>query len=142
MKSQRQAKILEIIGQKDIETQEQLLAALEENGFRSTQATISRDIKDLRIVKELSDSGSYRYTVQQLLDVVAGKVAQRDFAHGSVAVGERGRIDRLAPEEGIECLGEGLGGGQHGYQLCGGHHCRRRYGADSDAGFRLCQRIL
>ena len=35
MKSQRQAKILEIIGQKDIETQEQLLAALEENGFRS-----------------------------------------------------------------------------------------------------------
>ena len=63
MKSQRQAKILEIIGQKDIETQEQLLAALEENGFRSTQATISRDIKDLRIVKELSDSGSYRYTV-------------------------------------------------------------------------------
>ena len=65
MKSQRQAKILEIIGQKDIETQEQLLAALEENGFRSTQATISRDIKDLRIVKELSDSGSYRYTVQQ-----------------------------------------------------------------------------
>lgn len=49
-----------------------------------------------------------------LLDVVAGKVAQRDFAHGSVAVGERGHIDRLAPEEGIECLGEGLGGGQHG----------------------------
>ena len=65
MKSQRQAKILEIIGQRDIETQEQLLTALEENGFRSTQATISRDIKDLRIVKELSDSGSYRYTVQQ-----------------------------------------------------------------------------
>ncbi len=65
MKSQRQAKILEIIGHRDIETQEQLLAALEESGFHSTQATISRDIKDLRIVKELSDSGSYRYTVQQ-----------------------------------------------------------------------------
>lgn len=65
MKSQRQAKILEIIGQKDIETQEQLLSALEKSGFRSTQATISRDIKELRIVKELSESGSYRYTVRQ-----------------------------------------------------------------------------
>ena len=65
MKSQRQAKILELIGQKDIETQEQLLMALEESGFRSTQATISRDIKELRIVKELSPAGAYRYTVQQ-----------------------------------------------------------------------------
>lgn len=65
MKSQRQAKILEIIGGQDIETQEQLLSALERSGFRSTQATISRDIKELRIVKELSESGSYRYTVRQ-----------------------------------------------------------------------------
>ncbi len=65
MKSQRQSKILELIAQRDIETQEQLLAALEENGFRSTQATISRDIKELRIVKELSAVGTYRYTVQQ-----------------------------------------------------------------------------
>jgi transcriptional regulator of arginine metabolism len=65
MKSQRQSKILELIAQRDIETQEQLLNALEESGFRSTQATISRDIKELRIVKELSAAGTYRYTVQQ-----------------------------------------------------------------------------
>ncbi len=65
MKSQRQAKILELIAQRDVETQEQLLSALEECGFHSTQATISRDIKELRIVKELSDVGHYRYTVQQ-----------------------------------------------------------------------------
>lgn len=65
MKGQRQSKILELIAQRDIETQEQLLLALEENGFHSTQATISRDIKELRIVKELSASGAYRYTVQQ-----------------------------------------------------------------------------
>lgn len=65
MKSQRQSKILELIAQQDIETQEQLLAALEKNGFHSTQATISRDIKELRIVKELSAAGTYRYTVQQ-----------------------------------------------------------------------------
>ena len=63
MKSQRQAKILEIISNKNIETQEQLLAELQKEGFRGTQATISRDIKELRIVKELTSLGTYRYTI-------------------------------------------------------------------------------
>ena len=63
MKSQRQAKILEIISNKNIETQEQLLAELQAEGFRGTQATISRDIKELRIVKELTSLGTYRYTI-------------------------------------------------------------------------------
>ena len=63
MKSQRQAKILEIIATKNIETQEQLLSELQAEGFRGTQATISRDIKELRIVKELTSLGNYRYTV-------------------------------------------------------------------------------
>lgn len=62
MKSQRQAKILEIISNKNIDTQEQLLQELQEAGFRATQATISRDIKEMRIVKELTSLGSYRYT--------------------------------------------------------------------------------
>ena len=62
MKSQRQAKILEIIANKSIETQEQLLSELQTEGFRGTQATISRDIKELRIVKELTSLGTYRYT--------------------------------------------------------------------------------
>ena len=62
MKSQRQAKILEIISTTNVETQEQLLQELEEAGFRSTQATISRDIKELRVVKELTSLGTYRYT--------------------------------------------------------------------------------
>ena len=63
MKSQRQAKILEIIANKNVETQEQLLAELQAEGFRGTQTTISRDIKELRIVKELTSLGNYRYTV-------------------------------------------------------------------------------
>jgi transcriptional regulator of arginine metabolism len=63
VKSQRQAKILEIISNKNIETQEQLLAELQAEGFRGTQATISRDIKELRIVKELTSLGTYRYTI-------------------------------------------------------------------------------
>lgn len=62
MKSQRQAKIMEIISTRNVETQEQLLAALQQEGFHATQATISRDIKELRIVKELSSLGTYRYT--------------------------------------------------------------------------------
>ena len=62
MKTQRQAKIMEIISTKDIETQDQLLQALQEAGFYSTQATISRDIKELRVVKELTSFGTYRYT--------------------------------------------------------------------------------
>lgn len=63
MKSQRQAKIMEIISNRNVETQEQLLALLQDEGYRATQATISRDIKELRIVKELSSLGTYRYTV-------------------------------------------------------------------------------
>lgn len=62
MKTQRQAKIMEIISNTNVETQEQLLQLLQEAGFTSTQATISRDIKELRIVKELTALGTYRYT--------------------------------------------------------------------------------
>lgn len=61
MKTERQTKILEIISTQDIETQEQLLRELQAAGFHSTQATISRDIKELRIIKELTAMGSYRY---------------------------------------------------------------------------------
>jgi len=62
VKSQRQAKIMEIISNQNVETQEQLQAALLKEGFRCTQATISRDIKEMRIVKELTSLGIYRYT--------------------------------------------------------------------------------
>ena len=61
MKRARQNIILEIIAAKDIETQNQLMQALSELGVKSTQATLSRDIKELRLVKELSPSGRYRY---------------------------------------------------------------------------------
>ena len=61
MKSGRQSEILQIIAERDIETQQQLLEALAERGVKSTQATLSRDIKDMRLVKELGPNGSYRY---------------------------------------------------------------------------------
>ena len=65
MKAQRQAKIVEIISNANVETQEQLLQALTDQGFNSTQATISRDIKELRIVKELTSLGTYLYCVPE-----------------------------------------------------------------------------
>ncbi len=65
MKAQRQAEILQIIQDDDIETQDQLLDALSLRGMRSTQATISRDIKELHLIKELTPQGAYRYVVSE-----------------------------------------------------------------------------
>ena len=63
MKNDRQAMILEIISQENIETQEQLLARLQERGIISTQATISRDIKQMHLIKEPVGQGVYKYAV-------------------------------------------------------------------------------
>ena len=63
MKNDRQAKILEIIEREPIDTQEQLQIRLQEQGITCTQATISRDIREMRLVKTLSPSGSYYYSV-------------------------------------------------------------------------------
>ena len=61
MKLGRQSVIMEIINERDIETQNQLMAALAERGVKSTQATLWRDIRDMRLVKELGPKGNYRY---------------------------------------------------------------------------------
>ena len=61
MKSARQIAILEVIADQAIETQEELADALRNHGFQVTQATVSRDIKELRLVKALSADGAYRY---------------------------------------------------------------------------------
>lgn len=61
MKTGRHAQILDIIAEHPIETQDELLTRLREEGFKATQATISRDIKDLRLVKTLGSDGKYRY---------------------------------------------------------------------------------
>lgn len=63
MKTKRQEKILEIIAASPIETQEQLLEQLKAAGMYVTQATISRDIKELHLVKEQTGRGKYHYVV-------------------------------------------------------------------------------
>lgn len=61
MKVTRHAKILEIISSRNIETQEDLADQLKQSGMNVTQATVSRDIKELKLIKVLSDSGKYKY---------------------------------------------------------------------------------
>ena len=61
MKTVRHAVIKEIIESQDIETQEELASALRVRGIDVTQATVSRDIKELRLLKVLSESGGYKY---------------------------------------------------------------------------------
>lgn len=63
MKTSRQSAILQIITEQEIETQGQLIKALAERGVSSTQATLSRDIKELQLVKELGNNGKYHYVV-------------------------------------------------------------------------------
>lgn len=61
MKVTRHSKILEIINSEDIETQEDLAEELRKSGMDVTQATVSRDIKELKLIKVLSDKGRYKY---------------------------------------------------------------------------------
>ena len=63
MKSKRHSKIIEIINSKAIETQEELAEELKSAGFEVTQATVSRDIKTLRLIKIQGADGKYRYSI-------------------------------------------------------------------------------
>lgn len=63
MKGTRQSKILDIIGKQQIETQEDLILKLREEGYDVTQATVSRDIRELKLIKTMTENGSYRYSV-------------------------------------------------------------------------------
>ena len=64
MKKRRHKLILDLIEQYDIGTQEELLALLRDKGYDVTQATVSREVKELRLLKTLSANGVYKYTVE------------------------------------------------------------------------------
>lgn len=72
MKITRQSTILEIISTQNIETQTQMLDELAKRGFDSTQATVSRDIRELHLVKKVAPNGHYRYTQASAEDVSVG----------------------------------------------------------------------
>ncbi len=98
MKSQRQQVIMKLVSEEKIDTQESLLAALAERGFRVTQATVSRDIKELSLIKIVAPDGSYRYSIPSLkksgmqdqqnsvLGFISDSVLSVDYAGNTVVV--------------------------------------------------------
>ena len=107
MKTGRHARILDIIAEHPIETQDELLTRLREEGFKATQATISRDIKDLRLVKTLGSDGKYRYVSASrsstdirtnFSNLLARNIFMRDCAANSVfpfVIAPRKRLNSL-----------------------------------------------
>ncbi|MER1993835.1 MAG: arginine repressor [Eubacteriales bacterium] len=86
MKSKRQNEIIEIISTADIETQEELAAALRERGYPITQATVSRDIRELRLIKVTSKSGGYKYAKPVRHEVAVSERLTRILADSLIHV--------------------------------------------------------
>ena len=96
MKNDRQTKIMEIIEREAIDTQEQLQQRLQEMGISCTQATISRDIKQLHLIKEPIGQGKYRYAISvqrnklnvadKLRTIFRESIISVDFAQNLVVV--------------------------------------------------------
>lgn len=92
MKSKRQNKILEIISEQPIETQGSLVKALNNLGYKVTQATVSRDIKELGLVKVQSEPGEYRYSANKKQLARDLDVLIRIFADTVVSVVPAGNL--------------------------------------------------
>ena len=86
MKSNRQNEIIEIISASDIETQEELATALREKGYQVTQATVSRDIRELRLIKVASKSGGYKYAKPMRHEVAVSERLTRILADSLIHV--------------------------------------------------------
>jgi transcriptional regulator of arginine metabolism len=84
MKTDRHKKILEIINKQVIETQEELADRLQQKGYKITQATVSRDIKELRLVKVATGDDKYRYAVQGDKYLMGGQNKNRRIFKDSV----------------------------------------------------------
>lgn len=86
MKTNRHTVILDIINTMDIETQEELAIELARRGIKVTQATISRDIKELRLIKVLSSSGSYKYATVDRAEVALFDRYVKIFAQSVLSI--------------------------------------------------------
>jgi transcriptional regulator of arginine metabolism len=95
MKYSRHTKIFEIIESKDIETQDELASELRAAGFQVTQATVSRDIKEMRLIKVLTKEGRYKYASirekegvvnERFLKIFRNSVTSLDFAGNIIVI--------------------------------------------------------
>ena len=138
MKFQRQAKILELIDRFEIETQEELTDHLRAVGYSTTQATVSRDIKELRLIKSLStETGKYKYTAAaagaadsfttRLRNIFRECVTDIDAAQNMVVIKTLPGLGQAAAMVGDRR--DARGG-------CGRHTGRRRHGFRRHARYR------
>lgn len=96
MKLSRHSKILDLISKYNIDTQEELAKRLSEDGYKVTQATVSRDIKNLKLVKVLDDTGVYKYaqsgskdaaaTDKNFNSILVNSVVSVDYALNTVVI--------------------------------------------------------
>lgn len=92
MKIERQAKILELIVKNEIGTQEELTARLEEAGFNATQATVSRDIREMKLTKIADSTGKLRYVAFKSTEEDMNEKYIRIFLDGFVSMDNAGNI--------------------------------------------------
>ena len=95
MKSQRHARILELVSKYEIETQEDMMTRLLADGFKVTQSTVSRDLKELKLTKTLTARGTYRYAVNtarqhtgsvKLNNAMVDSIIQVDYSLNNVVI--------------------------------------------------------
>ena len=92
MKNERQKVILDIISSQNVETQEELGVQLQKRGYRVTQATISRDIKELHLIKVQAERGVYKYAVNESSTVLNTERMMRIFREVVVSIKGSGNI--------------------------------------------------
>lgn len=92
MKATRHALILELIERFDVETQDELASKLKEQGISVTQATVSRDIKELRLIKVLSSNGGYKYATADKVEAGLKERYIQIFSNSVVSLTHSGNL--------------------------------------------------
>ncbi len=92
MKSKRQDEIIRVISSRDIETQEELASALRMLGYKVTQATVSRDIRELRLIKVAAKGGGFKYAKPEKHEIAVSERLERILTDSLVSVDASGNI--------------------------------------------------
>ena len=121
MKTKRQRKIIELITERNVETQDELAALLEKEGFTVTQATISRDIRELNLTKSVSPDGGQKYSIAvsalggiygKYLRVLSDGILKMDIAENilviktvsGMAMAVGAAVDAMSIENVVGCI--------------------------------------
>lgn len=122
MKNKRQEKILELIAKYEIETHDDMISRLRDDGYNVTQATISRDMRELKLTKVLTSRGTYKYTVNnsrhrannvKFNNAVVDSIVSVDYAGNNIvlktypgmAQAVASSVDALSVESILGCVG-------------------------------------